>query len=88
LILKMSSLEEQSLLEEPLPPIGMKNLGLAGSFVTPSPKKGDGCSNRFINEDHFINERKPLSTTVEKTHLTTGEHTLIPVTAKMINSAM
>jgi hypothetical protein len=33
-------------------------------------------------------ERKPLSTTAVKGVLNNGEHTLIPVTAKMIHSAV
>ncbi len=32
--------------------------------------------------------RKPTSTTVEKNNVYNGEHTLIPVTAKMIHSAV
>jgi hypothetical protein len=62
-------------------------LGLAASFVTPSPKKnGDG--NQFVDDEPFINKRKPLSTTVAKDVMNNGEHTLIPVTAKMIHSAI
>jgi hypothetical protein len=41
-------------------------LGLAASFVTPSPKKGNEDGNRFINEEPFIDKRKPSSTTVKK----------------------
>jgi hypothetical protein len=61
-------------------------LGLAALFVTPSPQKNDGNGNRFINDEPFINKRKPSSTTVVKGVLNNGEHTLIPVTAKMIHS--
>ncbi len=43
----------------------------------PSPKKMD-----------VINKRKPLSTSAVKGVLNNGEHTLIPVTAKMIYSAV
>ncbi len=68
MILKMSLPEEQSSLEEPLSPIGMKHLGLAASFVTPSPKKGNRGGNQFIDEELFIDERKPSSTAVEKVH--------------------
>jgi hypothetical protein len=56
--------------------------------VIPSPLKSHGGGDRFINEDLCIDERKPSSTTVEKTHLTNGEHMLIPVTAKMIHFAV
>ncbi len=62
--------------------------GLAALFVTPSPKKNDGNGNQFINDEPFIDQRKPLSTTVVKGVLNNGEHTLIPVTAKMINSSV
>jgi hypothetical protein len=39
-------------------------LGLAASFVTPSPKNNDGVSDRFVDDKPFINERKPSSTMV------------------------
>jgi hypothetical protein len=47
----------------------------------------DGDGNRFVDDEPFIDERKPSSTTVAKGVLKNGEHTLIPVTAKMIHSA-
>jgi hypothetical protein len=79
----MSLWEGQSPLQEPSSPTERKNSGLAASFVTPSPKKGNGGGNQFINEDHFINERKPSSMRVEKNHLSNGEHMFIPVTPKI-----
>jgi hypothetical protein len=63
-------------------------LGLAALFATPSPKKKDENSNQVVDDKPFINERKPSSTTVVKGVLNNGEHTLIPVTAKMIHSAV
>jgi hypothetical protein len=69
-------------------PVGMTQSGLAASFVTPRPKKNDGNGNQFVEDEPFINKRKPLSTTVVKNVLNNGEHTLIPVTAKMIHSAV
>jgi hypothetical protein len=63
-------------------------LGLTASFVTPSPKKNDGNGDRLINDEPFINKRKPLSTTFVESVLNNGEHMLIPVTAKMIHSAV
>ncbi len=83
----MSLLEEQSLYEEPLSPIGRTQLGLAALFVTPSPKKTDGNCDRAVNDEPIINKRKPSSTTAVKGVLNNGEHMLIPVTAKMIHSA-
>jgi hypothetical protein len=62
--------------------------GLAASFVTPRQKKNDGNGNQFINDKPFIDKRKPSSTTVVKGVLNNGEHTLIPVTAKMIHFAV
>jgi hypothetical protein len=61
---------------------------LAALFVTPSQKKKDGNSNRFVNDEPFINKRKPLSTMAVKGVLNNGEHMLIPVMAKMIHSAI
>jgi hypothetical protein len=51
-------------------------------------KKNDGDGNRFIDDKPFIDKRKPSSTAVAKGVLNDGEHTLIPVTAKMIHSAV
>jgi hypothetical protein len=62
--------------------------GLAASFVTPSPKQNDGDGDRFVDDKPFIDKRKPLSMTVTKGVLNNGEHTLIPVMAKMIHSAV
>ncbi len=84
----MSLPEERSSYEEPSPPIGGTQLGLAASFVTPSPKKQDENSNQVVNDKPFIDERKPPSTTAVKGVLNNGEHTLIPVTATMIHSAV
>ncbi len=61
---------------------------LAASFVTPSPKKIDGDGDQFVDDKPFIDKRKPLSTMVAKGVLNNGEHTLIPVMAKMIHSAV
>ncbi len=88
MILTMSLPEEQCPFEEPPSPIGRMQLGLAASFVTPSPKKGDGDGNQFVDEEPFIDERKPSSTTVEKSNISNGEHTFIPVMAKMIHSTV
>ena len=62
--------------------------GLEALFVTPSPKKNDGDGDQFVNDKPFIDERKPSSTMVVKNVLNNGEHTLIPVTAKMIHSSV
>jgi hypothetical protein len=111
---------------EPLSPIGRTQLGLAALFVmpsskktegkanravnddpyiderkplsttaakgdsnnSPSPKKTDGNANRVINDEPFVNERKPSSMAAVKGNLHNGEHTLIPVTVKMIHSTV
>ncbi len=88
IFITMSSSEEQSSFKEPSSPIGTMQLGLAASFVTPSPKKKDGNGNQFVNDDPFFDERKPSSTMVVKGVLNNVEHTLIPVMAKMIHSAV
>jgi hypothetical protein len=54
----------------------------------PSPKKMDGNGNQVVDDKPFINKRKPLSTWAVKGYLHNGEHTLIPVTVKMIHSAV
>jgi hypothetical protein len=51
-------------------------------------KKNDGNSNQFVDDEPFINKRKPSSTTVPKGVSNNSEHTLISVTAKMIHSAV
>jgi hypothetical protein len=71
-----------------LSPVQATQLGFAVSFVTPSPKQNDGNGDQFVNDETFIDERKPSSTMVVKGVLNNGEHTLIPVTAKMIHSAV
>ncbi len=82
----MSLPEEQPSYEEPLSPVQRMQSGFAALFVTPSLKKNDEDGNQFIDDKPFIDERKPLNTTVAKGVLNNGEHTLITVTAKMIHS--
>jgi hypothetical protein len=84
----MSLTDERPSNEEPLSSVGMMQSGLAALFATPSPKKNDGNVNQFIDDKPFINKRKPSSTTVVKDVSNNGEHTLIPVMAKMIHSAV
>ncbi len=84
----MSSPDKQPSYEEPSSPVGRMHSSLAASFVTPSPKKNDGDGNRFVDDKPFINKRKPLSMMVAKGVLNNGEYMLIPVTAKMIHSAV
>jgi hypothetical protein len=122
----MSSPDERSSYMEPSSPIGRTQLGLAASFVTPSQKKMEGKADQAVDEEPYINERKPSSTTAAKGdsnnslspkkmdgnvdrvvndkpfvnkrkqsimtavngNLHNGEHTLIPVTVKMIHSAV
>jgi hypothetical protein len=80
----MSLPEEQPSFKELLSPIGRMQSGLAALLVTPSQKKGD----RFVNDEPFIDKRKPSSMTIAKGVLSNGEHTLIPGMAKMIHSAV
>ncbi len=62
----MSLLDEQSSYMEPLSPIGRMQSSLAASFVMPSPKKTEGKADRAVDDEPYINERKPLSTTAAK----------------------
>jgi hypothetical protein len=84
----MSSLEEEPPFKEQLSPIGRMQLGLAALFITPSQKKNNGDGDRFIDDKPFIDKRKPSSKAVQRGVLNNGEHTLIPVTARMIHSAI
>ncbi len=93
----MSSPDEQSSYMEPSSPIGRTLLGLAALFVMPSPKKTDGKADRAVDDEPYINERKLSTTTAAKSdsnngpvkvNLHNGEHTLIPVTVKVIHSAV
>ncbi len=54
----------------------------------PTPKKIDGNANRVVNDKLFVDKRKLSSMTAVKGYLHNGEHTLIPVTVKMIHSAI
>ncbi len=47
-------------------------MGLDASFVTPSLKKKDENSNQVVNDEPFIDKRKPLSTSAVKGVLSNG----------------
>ncbi len=51
-------------------------------------KKTNGNANQVVNDNLFVDKRKPSSITAVKGYLHNGEHTLIPVTVKMIHSAV
>ncbi len=87
ILITMSLPEERPPFEEPLSPIGRMQLGLAASFITPSPKKTHGDGDQFIDDKLFIDKWKPSSKMVERGVLNNGEHMLIPVMARMIHSA-
>ncbi len=55
----MSLPEERFLYEEPSSPIGRTQSGLAALIVTPSPKKTDGNGDQAVDDEPFINKRKP-----------------------------
>ncbi len=84
----MSLPEKQPPFKEPSSPIGRTPSGFAASFIIPSPKKNHGDGDQFVDDKPFIDKRKPSSKTVERDALNNGEHTLIPVTARMIHSAV
>ncbi len=62
--------------------------------VTPSSKKGNGGSDRFIDKALFMDDRKlssmtvPVAMPIPKMHSNHGEHMLFPVTVKLIHSAV
>ncbi len=88
ILMTMSSPEERPSYKEPSSPIGTMQLGLAASFVTPKPKKMMEMATDFVSDEPFIDKRKPSSMTVAKGVLNNGEHTLLPVMAKMIHSSV
>ncbi len=51
-------------------------------------QKNHGEGDQFVDDKLFIDKRKPSSKTVGRGVLYNGEHTLIPVTARMIHSAV
>jgi hypothetical protein len=51
---------------EPSSPIGRTQLGLAASFVTPSPKKTDRKADHAVDDEPYINERKLSTMTAAK----------------------
>jgi hypothetical protein len=57
---------------EPSSPIGRMQLDLAASFVTPSPKKTERKADQVVDDEPYINERKPLSMTAAKGDLNNG----------------
>ncbi len=62
----MSLLDKRSSYIEPSSPIGRAQLGLAALFATPSPKKTDGKADRAVDDEPYIDERKPSSMTAAK----------------------
>ncbi len=58
--------DERSSYMEPSSPIGRTQSGLAALFVTPSPKKTEGKADQAVNEEPYINKRKPSSTLAVK----------------------
>ncbi len=70
----MSLPDERSSYMEPLSPIGRMQLGLAASFVTPSPKKTEGKADRAVDDEPYINKRKLSTTTAAKGDLTKLTH--------------
>ncbi len=59
----MSLLDKQSSYMEPSSPIGRTQSSLAALFVMPSPKKTEGKADQAVDDEPYINERKPSSTT-------------------------
>jgi hypothetical protein len=51
-------------------------------------QKNNGDGDQFVDDKPFIDKRKPSSMTITKGNFSNGGHTLIPVMAKMIHSAV
>ncbi len=63
-------------------------IGLGSIIHYTKPKKNHVDGDQFVDDEPFIDKRKPSSMTVERGVLNNGEHTLIPVTARMIHIAV
>ncbi len=63
-------------------------VGLGSIVCHTKSKKNDGNGNQFVDDEPFIDKRKPSRMTVVKGVLNNDEHVLIPVTARMIHSAI
>jgi hypothetical protein len=77
-----------TLIQRTIVPYWKNAVGLGSIVCYTKSKKNDGNGNQFVDDEPFIDERKPSSMTVVKSVLNNGEHTLIPVMAKMIHSAV
>ncbi len=83
---KDRAVDDESFIDERKPSSTMAAKGVLNNG--PSPKKTDGNGDRVVDDKPFINKKKPSSTTAVKGVLNNGERTLIPVTVKMIHSAV
>jgi hypothetical protein len=77
-----------TLIQRTIIPCWNNAVGLGSIVCHTKLKKNDGNDDRFLDDEPFIDKRKPSSTTVVKVVLNNGEHMLIPVTTKMIHSAV
>ncbi len=77
-----------TLIQRTIIPYWNDAVGLGSIVCHTKSKKKDGNGDQFVDDEPFINKRKSSSTTVVKGVLNNGEHTLIPVMAKMIHSAV
>ncbi len=75
-------------IQRTIAPYWKEAIQLGSTVCNTKSKKSDKGGNIFTDKEPFIGKRKPSSTTVEKAYLNNGEHALIPVTAKMIHSAV
>jgi hypothetical protein len=76
------------IIQRTIVPCWTNTAGLGSIVCHIKSKKNDGNGDQVVNDEPFIDKRKPLSTMVVKGVSNKGEHTLIPVTAKMIHSAV
>jgi hypothetical protein len=69
-------------------PYWKDTIGLCSIVHHTKSKKNRGDGEEFVDDKLFIDKKKPLSMTVERGVLNNVEHTLIPVMARMIHSAV
>ncbi len=80
--------EEQPSFEKIFVPYLKEAIRFGSIVCLTKSKKNNGDGNQFIDDEPFIDGRKPSSRMVAKGVLNNGEHMLIPVMAKLIHSAV
>jgi hypothetical protein len=77
-----------TLIQRTIVPCWNAAVGLGSIVCHTKSQKNDGNGDQVVNDKPFMDKRKPESTIVVIDVSNNGEHTLIPVTGKMIHSAV